>query len=160
MNGAGNAQGAQAAANAFMQFLQPYANDVTIGAPGVLQNTNDFTWLSEFLDACDLLGCKIGFIAIHWFYTASPLQQQADSFEAVVNNATALAKGKPVWVDNFQATGTNEEQQAFLADVVPWLEANDAIERYAYVTTDRTTGTGFLNADGTISSLGTFYANM
>ena len=148
----------QTAASTWMEYLQPYTDSVSCGAPGVLQNTQDFTWLSQFMDACDKLGCKIGFVAIHWFYKAEPGNEQG--FKDVVNNATAIANGKPVWVDNFRADGTNEAQQAFLGDIVPWLEANDAVVRYAYVSPDRSTGTGFLNSDGSISSLGTFYANL
>ena len=154
--GAQSPQGVQAAAAGWMKFMQPYSGQASLGSPAVLQNTNDFNWLSEFLDACDSLGCDIGFIAIHWMWEAS----QAESFKTVITNATTVANGKPVWVDNFSASGTNEEQQAFLNEVVPWMEDNDAIERYAYVSPDRTTGTGFLNADGSISSLGTFYANL
>jgi len=70
-----------------------------------------------------------------------------------------MANGKPVWIDNFQASGTNEEQQQWLSQVLPWLESNDAVERYAYLSPDRSTGTGFLNADGSMSSLGEFYGN-
>ena len=154
--GAQSPQGVQAAAEGWMKFMQPYSGQASLGSPAVLQNTNDFNWLSEFLDACDSLGCDIGFIAIHWMWEAS----QVESFKTAITNATTIANGKPVWVDNFSASGTDEEQQAFLNEVVPWMEANDAIERYAYVSPDRTTGTGFLNADGSISSLGTFYANL
>lgn len=154
--GAQSPQGVQAAAEGWMKFMQPYSGQASLGSPAVLQNTNDFNWLSEFLDACDSLGCDIGFIAIHWMWEAS----QVESFKTAITNATTIANGKPVWVDNFSASGTNEEQQAFLNEVVPWMEANDGIERYAYVSPDRTTGTGFLNADGSISSLGTFYANL
>ena len=148
----------QEAANTWMKYLQPYTDSVTAGAPGVLQNTQDLTWLSQFMDACDNLGCKIGFVAIHWFYKATPGNEQG--FKNVVNNVTNIANGKPVWVDNFRADGTNEAQQAFLGDIVPWLEANSAVERYAYVSPDRSSGTGFLNSDGSISSLGTYYANL
>ena len=155
-DGAQSPQGVQAAAQGWMKFMQPYSGQVSLGGPAVLQNTNDFDWLSQFLDACDSLGCDIGFIAIHWMWEAS----QVESFKTAITNATTIANGKPVWVDNFSASGSNEEQQAFLNEVVPWMEANDKIERYAYVSPDRTTGTGFLNADGSISSLGTFYANL
>ncbi|KAK4695145.1 hypothetical protein P7C71_g2557, partial [Lecanoromycetidae sp. Uapishka_2] len=150
---------AQDAANLWMKEMQPYAKaGISVGAPGNLQNTQDFTYLSQFLDACDSLGCDIGFIAVHWFYVAAAGNEQG--FKDCVNNATKIANGKPVWVDNFQATGTNEAQQAFLGDIVPWLEQNEAVQRYAYVTPNSSTGTGFLNADGSISSLGTFYANL
>ena len=147
----------QEAVDLFMKEMQPYADQVTIGSPGVLQPTTDLEWLSDFLSLCDKAGCKIGFVAVHWFWSAT--HDHIQWFKDTVDNATTIANGRPVWVDNFQATGTNEAQQDFLAGVLPWLEANDKVERYAYVSPERSTGTGLLNADGSLSSLGEFYAN-
>ena len=145
----------QEAVDLFLKEMQPYTDKVTVGAPAVLQPDKDLQWLSEFLDLCDAAKCNIGFVPIHWFWSA---EGHAGNFKDTVNSAIKIAKGKPVWVDNFQATGTNAQQQKFLEEVLPWLDANDAVERYAYVSTDRTTGTGFINGDGSISSLGEFYA--
>ena len=149
----------QDAVTLFMSDLQPYAEQgIKIGAPAVLQPDPDLAWLKQFLGLCETAGCKISFIAIHWVWGATPAQRVQD-FKTTINNATAMANGKPVWVDNFQASGTNEEQQQWLSQVLPWLESNDAVERYAYVSPSRSTGTGFLNADGSLSSLGEYYAN-
>ncbi|MCJ1376895.1 hypothetical protein MMC20_008140 [Loxospora ochrophaea] len=148
----------QDAVNLFIKDLQPYADEgVKVGAPAVLQPDPDLEWLSQFLDLCETAKCDISFIAIHWFWSAT--EDHIQAFKDTVNNATSLAKGKPVWVDNFQASGSNADQQTFLNGVLPWLEQNTAVERYAYVSPDRSTGTGFLNADGSMSSLGEFYAN-
>ena len=147
----------QEAVDLWMQKMQPYADKVTIGAPAVLQPTTDMQWLSDFLTGCDKAGCSIGFICIHWFWKAE--DDLIKWFKETVTNATVIANGKPVWVDNFQAVGSNAAQQEFLNGVLPWLEENPAIERYAYVSPDRSTGTGFLNADGSISDLGKFYAD-
>ena len=149
----------QDAVTLFMSDLQPYAEQgIKIGAPAVLQPDPDLAWLKQFLGLCETAGCKISFIAIHWVWSATPAQRVQD-FKTTINNATAMANGKPVWVDNFQASGTNEEQQQWLSEVLPWLESNGAVERYAYVSSSRSTGTGFLNADGSLSSLGEYYAN-
>lgn len=149
----------QDAVTLFMSDLQPYAEQgIKVGAPAVLQPDPDLKWLKQFLGLCETAGCKISFIAIHWVWSATPLERVQD-FKDTINNATAMANGMPVWVDNFQASGTNEEQQQWLSFVLPWLESNDAVERYAYLSPDRSTGTGFLNADGSMSSLGEFYAN-
>lgn len=147
----------QEAVDLFMKEMQPYADSVTIGAPAVLQNDSDLKWLSEFLELCESAKCSIGFIAIHWFWTAT--DEHIQSFKNAVTKAITIAKGKPVWVDNFSASGSNAAQQSFLEGVLPWLESNDAVERYSYVSPSRKTGTGFLNADGTLSPLGKFYAN-
>lgn len=69
-----------------------------------------------------------------------------------------MAKGKPVWIDNFECIGSEDEQIDFLSKAVPYLEAHDGIERYAYVPTD---GQPFLAADGkSMSKLGQHYANL
>lgn len=148
----------QDAVNLFMQKMQPYAEQgVTIGAPGTLQNDQDFAWLTSFLDGCDKAGCSIGFLAFHWFWLAT----EASNFKDRFTKFAALAKGKPIWVDNFQALGTAAAQKAFLQEIVPFLEEQDNVLRYAYVPVDPGQGEGFLNDDGkTLSDLGAFYGSM
>lgn len=147
----------QEAVDLFMKEMQPYAGSVTIGAPPVTQPDSDLAWLSQFLELCDAAGCSIGFVCVHWFWSAT--EDHIQDFKDTVTKAIGIAKGKPVWVDNFQATGTNADQQNFLNGVLPWLESNPSVARYAYVSPERSTGTGLLNPDGSMSSLGEFYAN-
>ena len=147
----------QQGAQLFMDKMQPYANQgVTIGAPGTLQNKQDFAWLESFLDACTK--CSIGFIALHWFDKAAG-PNQVSAFQGTVTQAVAVAqkRGIPVWVDNFQATGTEADQMAFLKEVVPWLDGEKAVQAYAYVPTD---DVGMTNPDGGLNDLGTLYATL
>ena len=148
---------AQTAVTAWMKYMEPYAaQGVSLGAPGNLQNPEDMVWLGKFLDLCETAGCTVGFVCVHWFWTPGPNGQQ--DFKNAVNNATALAKGKPVWVDNFEATGSGEQGIEFLTNIIPWLEDNDAIARYGYLAINRTQG-GFLAETGDeLSDLGKFYA--
>lgn len=148
----------QDAVTLFMQKMQPYAEQgVIIGAPGTLQNDQDFAWLSSFLDGCDKAGCSIGFLAFHWFWQAT----EAANFKDRFTKFTALAKGKPIWVDNFQASGTAAAQKDFLKEIVPFLESQASVQQYAYVPVDPGNGEGFLNDDGkTLSDLGAYYANL
>ena len=141
----------------WMKNMQPYAaQGIKLGTPGNLQNPGDMEWLSRFMDLCETAGCDISFVCVHWFWTPGPNGQQ--DFKNAVNNATALAKGKPVWVDNFGATGDREGQIEFLTAIIPWLEDNDAIQRYGYLAINRTSG-GFLPETGSeLSDLGKFYA--
>ena len=147
----------ETAVDDWMKDMQPYAaQGVKLGAPANLQNPQDMDWLSKFLDGCSARGCNIGFVCVHWFWTADPSGQK--DFQSAVNKAIALAKGIPVWVDNFGATGSREAQIEFLTAMIPWLESNDAIERYGYVAINRTQG-GFLPESGDgLSDLGKFYA--
>ncbi|CAD6593935.1 MAG: hypothetical protein ASARMPREDX12_008152 [Alectoria sarmentosa] len=148
---------AETAVTYWMQNMEPYAaQGVSLGTPGNLQNPVDFTWLGNFLDLCETAGCTIGFVCVHWFWTPGPNGQQ--DFKNAVNKATALAKGKPVWVDNFEATGDGAGQIEFLTNIIPWLEDNDLVARYGYLAINRTQG-GFLPETGNeLSDLGQFYA--
>lgn len=148
---------AQTAVTYWMQNMEPYAaQGVSLGTPGNLQNPADFVWLGNFLDLCETAGCTIGFVCVHWFWTPGVNGQQ--DFKNVVNNATTLAKGKPVWVDNFEATGDAAGQIEFLTNIIPWLEDNDLVARYGYLAMNRTLG-GFLPETGDeLSDLGKFYA--
>jgi hypothetical protein len=40
--------------------------------------------------------------------------------------------GKPVWLTEFGASGSNAEQAAFLNVMVPWLNQQKYVARYAY----------------------------
>ena len=148
---------AESAIGSWMTDMEPYAaQGVKLGAPGNLQNPKDMEWLKNFLDGCKSAGCTIGFVCVHWFWTPGVNGQQ--DFKNAVGNATSIANGIPVWVDNFGATGGREGQIEFLKAIIPWLEDNDAIERYGYLAINRTQG-GFLPETGDeLSDLGQFYA--
>ena len=141
----------------FMANMQPYsAQGIKLGAPGNLQNPQDMAWLKEFLAGCRTAGCTIDFVCVHWFWTPGPSGQE--DFRHAVGNATEIANGIPVWVDNFGSKGGRTDQIKFLTAVIPWLEDNDAVARYGYVGINRTQG-GFLPETGSeLSDLGQFYA--
>lgn len=158
-----------------MELMQPWTKppyNVKICSPGLLQPKPDIDWLAEFLDLCDKRGCTINMICIHWYDTTSAAQPGFPEFKQTVEKAIELAKGKKVWVDNFQANGTPEDVKAFLDVALPYLEGNDAVERYAYVPPLRTDpnkhGAGYrtdqfidpdLSSNGTLTELGKYYAN-
>ena len=147
----------------FMKEMQPYADQgVTIGAPGTLQNKQDFDWLEKFLAACT--ECSIGFLQQHWFDKAAPTARQVEAFKGTVNDALKIANGKyPVWVENIQAQGTEEEQIAFFKEVLPWLDSQDQIQGYGVVPCDTDNPgknyAGFLDG-GNLNSLGQLYATL
>ena len=161
------------AVDLFMKLMQPYAEQgVKICSPAVLQPRPDMDWLASFLSKCEARGCTISMICVHWFDTTSAATPGFPEFKRTVENATALANGKKVWVDNFQANGSPEDVKAFLDEALPYLEANENVERYAYVPPLRTdpskSGSGFrtdqfidpdLGTNGTLTELGRYYAD-
>jgi hypothetical protein len=52
-------------------------------------------------------------------------------FKSHINAARDLAQGRPIWITEFYPEGTDEEIKAFLADVIPWMDASGDIHRYA-----------------------------
>lgn len=134
----------------WLEKLQPYTNKVKVSAPSTLQTGHP--WLQEFLDNCESRGCDVGFLAIHWFWKCTEYKDFQDN----VDEGVAMAKGKPVWIDNFQCTGSEQEQIDFLSKAVPYLEAHDGIERYAYVPTD---GQPFIDGKS-LSKIGQHYASL
>lgn len=152
-------QDSATAAINWKNWMAKYATTGPVGSPCTLQSYDpDQEWQTSFLEDCD--GCDIGFVAMHWVDKAPPGKGafQAQGFQEVVNNYTAIAAGKPVWIDNIQASGANADQMDFLKVIVPWLESNEKVQRYSYWSPDKSTGTGFLNSDGSVSELGNWYA--
>lgn len=39
--------------------------------------------------------------------------------------------GYPIWITEFAGSGTTEQQQSFFKYVLPWMETQNFIERYA-----------------------------
>ena len=164
----------QQAVDLYMKLMQPYANNngVKLCSPAVLQPRSHMDWLASFMDKCETAGCTINMVCVHWYDTTSAKTPGFPEFKRTVENATALAKGRKVWVDNFQANGTPEDVKAFLDQAIPYLEGNSNVERYAYVPPLRTdpskTGSGYrtdqfidpdLSSNGTLTALGKYYAN-
>ncbi len=115
------------AAEGYKTYMEPFAGRARLGAPGVTNGGGNMglTWLSEFLNACD--GCTLDFIPIHWYDSAD----KADQFKDQVVKAHELT-GKPIWVTEFGAYGADADVDAFLQEVLPWLDEQSYCERYSY----------------------------
>ena len=139
-----------AAAAAYKTYMQPYAGQFKLGAPAVTNGANGMglDWLDAFITACD--GCTIDFVSIHWYDSAS----NTEYFQDHVSNATSVAGGRPVWVTEFAPTsGTDAEISTFLETVMPWMDSQSFVERYAYFMV----ADGMLVSGGATSSYGSTY---
>lgn len=76
-------------------------------------------------------------------------------FKDHIEETRKLASGRPIWVTEFFAKGTNGEVKKFFEQILPWMDASDDIHRYAYFMA----APGLLlQADGkSRSDLGTLY---
>ncbi len=70
---------------------------------------------------------------------------------------TAQANGiSEVWITEFGATGTDAEVESFLQTVLPWLDSQPMITRYAYFMCG--TAAGQLVSGTSQSAIGQVYA--
>jgi hypothetical protein len=119
------------------QYLQPFAGKALIGAPAITNsagtdaNPMGLQYLQYFLGNCT--GCDIDFINLHWY---SNKYAGASYFEYYINSARAVAAGRPIWITEFGLDNefgyTDAELQAFLQTVMPWLDQQPDVARYAY----------------------------
>ncbi|KIW05861.1 uncharacterized protein PV09_03064 [Verruconis gallopava] len=135
--------------------MQPFAGKVKLGAPAVTNGgaPMGLTYLKNFIAACD--GCTIDFCPIHWYDSATNIAY----FKNYVADAYAACGNRPIWITEFGASGSESEVATFLNTVLPWLDSNSQVERYAYfMAAASTDGTYLVNAAGTgLSSIGQIY---
>lgn len=138
------------AAAAYKTHMQPFAGKAKLGSPAVTNGGGDMglTWLSNFMSACS--GCTIDFVAVHWY-------DSVNNVEYFKNHITSAytKTGKPVWLTEFGTIDGSDAQKAdFLRKVLPWLDAQDWIERYAYFMVSD----GMMVNGGAMSAQGSAYA--
>ena len=142
-----------AAVSAYQQYLTPKAGDnVKLGSPAVSNGvgTNPTTgqpqgldWLRPFLQQCS--GCQISFAVVHWYgcTNSCPVEDDISAFKQQIQDAMGAAQYNgnqiPLWITEFQRLGDGADQ--FLNEVLPWLDGQDQVEKYAY----------FMDSDGILA---------
>ncbi|KAK2614910.1 hypothetical protein N8I77_001699 [Diaporthe amygdali] len=139
-----------AAADAYRQYMQPFAGQARLGAPAVSNDGRQ--WMTQFLDKCS--DCTIDFIPIHWYNPASLLED----FETFVSDMCEIAGDRPVWITEFQPQGSADEKADFLTDAIAWLDNEACVERYAYFGTSDGDHELLDNGGPPLSAIGTIYA--
>ncbi|KAI9847144.1 MAG: hypothetical protein M1838_001001 [Thelocarpon superellum] len=116
------------AAAGYKQFMQPFAGQAQLGAPAVTNagSPAGLAWLESFLGLCT--DCQIDFVPIHWYDSATNFGY----FKEYVESAYKAGGNRPLWITEFGASGSTDEQNTFLQDVMPWLDSLNYVQRYAY----------------------------
>jgi hypothetical protein len=162
-SGSSNILPANAAAG-YVTYMEPFSGSVKIGMPNVLWNNvgsssggnyDSAVWTEYFLGNCTT--CHFDFAAIHYYQDCDPSDGQSGAawFQGNVTNAYNTLN-LPVWITEFQCYGTDAQQIAFLQAVLPWLDSQSYVARYAYfgVFPDY-----LVSSDGTeLSDIGVAYA--
>ncbi|ORY54468.1 glycosyl hydrolase catalytic core-domain-containing protein [Leucosporidium creatinivorum] len=81
-------------------------------------------WLQKFISLCT--DCQIDAVALHWYDTADNTAYFKSYFEESYKTLQ-----KPIWITEFMGIGDADAQKTFIEEVVPWLEDQDYIQRYA-----------------------------
>jgi len=141
----------------FKKYMTPFSGRALIGAPAVTNAgaPHGLTWLTQFLDSCH--DCKIDFINVHWYANK---YAGATYFKQFVNQTRQVANGKPIFITEFALTDdegpvSQAENEAFLKDVMGWMDAQKDIMGYSYFMT----APGMLATNSSLgrSSLGKVY---
>lgn len=128
---------------AYQTAMQPFAGRVPIGAPAVTGSGSPagLTYIQNFIGNCT--NCTIDFVNVHWY---SNKYAGASYFEYFVNQTRITrdlfpqTQGKPIWITEFGLTNddpgapgyTDADVQAFLQQVMPWMDQQTDVGRYAY----------------------------
>jgi len=122
----------QACAKGWKDHMEQYAGKAKLIGPAITNGPKEknmgLTWLGEFLTECKKLSCTIDAIAIHWYDSATNFAY----FKKHVTDAHAAGGGRPIWITEFAGSGSSEQQEAFLAQALPFLDSLSYVERYAY----------------------------
>ena len=140
----------QEAANAWTNMEQ-FGSKVKIGSPAVCNGggATGLNWLTDFMGKCS--GCQIDFIAIHWYGLAT--DDGVADLKKHIGDTQAMAGGRPIWLTEFEPSGSSEDQQSFMSQMLPWLDdKSNGVERYAYYEVD-----GILASGSSKTPLGDAY---
>ncbi|KAH8785940.1 hypothetical protein F5883DRAFT_599047 [Diaporthe sp. PMI_573] len=138
------------AADAYRQYMEPFAGKAQLGAPGVSNDGRD--WMKQFLGLCS--DCTIDFVPIHWYNPCSLL----DDFMTFVTDMCHIARDRPVWVTEFQPEGSTDEKTEFLKRAISWLDDQECVARYAYFGTADVDLELLDHGGPALSALGAIYA--
>jgi hypothetical protein len=120
--------------------------------------TDPYTWLKDFFAACS--GCEVDYVAVHWYNCDLP------SLQGYIDGNSSLEGfvqfGKPIWLTEFSCDGTHPaaEQQAYMQAAVPYLEGNAHVYRYSWFSSSAIAPALLMNADGSLTTLGTTYVGL
>ncbi|KAH6704310.1 glycosyl hydrolase catalytic core-domain-containing protein [Leptodontidium sp. MPI-SDFR-AT-0119] len=127
-----------AAVAGYLEHMEPFAGKVKLGSPA----------LKDFTSRC--ASCTIDFVAIHWYNGGDVMD-----FKDYIMQAHKVGGYRPVWVTEFRGPGLGEEEIIFLEEVLPWLDTQDYVHRYAYFMASE----GSLISGGILSALGETFAS-
>lgn len=143
------------AAAAYQQWIEPYAGKLLLGSPAVTNGVGPgigIDYLRQFMAACGGL-CTVDFVALHWYGSVL----DPDGFKSYVESFWTEF-GRPVWVTEFGTQGgTDQDTLDFLSEVLPWLDAQTYVQRYAWFMDAEGGNPYLLQGNGSLTSIGAMF---
>ncbi|RDL30105.1 uncharacterized protein BP5553_10383 [Venustampulla echinocandica] len=118
------------AADGYRQHMAPFRGRASLGSPAITNRDQNLTWLKDFMRLCS--DCPIDFITVHWYDHANNFAY----FTWYMNQVHSISGGRYIWITEFNAAGTTDEQINFLNQALPWLDSTIWIQSYAWFWTD------------------------
>ncbi|PWY78214.1 hypothetical protein BO70DRAFT_363106 [Aspergillus heteromorphus CBS 117.55] len=124
------------AASAYKNYITPYSGKAKLVTPAVTSSTTSgegLSWMKSFLSECS--SCDLSVLAVHWY------GDSASEFKEFVTEAIQVASDydlEETWITEFALTsdmsagGDTSAGAKFLDEVIPWLDAESGVGRYAY----------------------------
>ena len=142
------------AVSAYKKWVQPLAGKVSLGAPAVTNGVGEgigISYLQYFMGNCTK--CTVDFIPLHWYGDVT----NPNSFKTYVKSFHTTF-GLPLWITEFGGNGGTDDQiVTFLENVLPWLDTQAYVKRYAYFM-DRAAGSPYLlETNDTMTDIGVTY---
>jgi len=113
-----------------------------LGSPACEEQdaTGTGRWLTEFMAEADAQGVRVDYINVHWYDWDGVSQNKSADPVDIANRLKAYlcnvykAYRKPIWITEFNANParSREVQDAFLQEILPYLDDCGYVERYAY----------------------------
>jgi hypothetical protein len=124
--------------------------------------TDPYTYLQAFFAACT--DCTVDYIGVHAY--PCDLPSMRDYLEGNTGNGGTLEGftqfGKPLWITEMACDSSHSvaDQKAYMQAVVPYLEGNAQVFRYAWFNADPIPNAELTNGDGSLTDLGTTYVGL
>jgi len=109
----------------YVELVEKYKDKIMVSpATGHM----DTDWMDAFMEACELLDCRIDYLATHQ-YTGSP--------DEIIGKLEAYSKrygGRKIWLTEFAHAKEHDEDKIieFIEGLLPKLESADFIWRYSW----------------------------
>ena len=136
-------------------------NGILLGSPAVSSAPNGFTWMQQWLQACNG-GCQPDFIAVHFYGNFEGLASHVGQVNSTLGAACPSAKG--IWVTEYGESDVDlTETQTFYNSSSQYFDKLPYVERYSYFGAFRSSksnvgpNAAMLDSYGRLTDIGSWY---